>query len=275
MQKDLRAKKTGVEMFYTNPMIRKISRIEEKSTDCATYTSIGNKCAFFMAMVLLGALLFIGLQLVAPEPVAMDDGSVINVSSIAMIAAIPFGFLFVIMPFIAMLIKKTIPVTGTLYCLSVGYVISLMSHVIPEYKDPINLALIITIAIVAVMAQVYSKGWIKVDDKFRSIMKILFGTSIVASLLLIVAYFIPQLRSFVTFVIDNPVLSLAGSVVYVVIASLFLLVDFDTIQTAVEARLPRKYEWIAAFGLAFSVIWLFLKVLDLILKLKDKDTSSK
>ena len=275
MQKDLRAKKTGVEMFYTNPMIRKISRIEEKSTDCATYTSIGNKCAFFMAMVLLGALLFIGLQLVAPEPVTMDDGSVINVSSIAMIAAIPFGFLFVIMPFIAMLIKKTIPVTGTLYCLSVGYVISLMSHVIPEYKDPINLALIITIAIVAVMAQVYSKGWIKVDDKFRSIMKILFGTSIVASLLLIVAYFIPQLRSFVTFVIDNPVLSLAGSVVYVVIASLFLLVDFDTIQTAVEARLPRKYEWIAAFGLAFSVIWLFLKVLDLILKLKDKDTSSK
>lgn len=275
MQKDLRAKKTGVEMFYTNPMIRKISRIEEKSTDCATYTSIGNKCAFFMAMVLLGALLFIGLQLVAPEPVTMEDGSVINVSSIAMIAAIPFGFLFVIMPFIAMLIKKTIPVTGTLYCLSVGYVISLMSHVIPEYKDPINLALIITIAIVAVMAQVYSKGWIKVDDKFRSIMKILFGTSIVASLLLIVAYFIPQLRGFVTFVIDNPVLSLAGSVVYVVIASLFLLVDFDTIQTAVEARLPRKYEWIAAFGLAFSVIWLFLKVLDLILKLKDKDTSSK
>ena len=275
MQKDLRAKKTGVEMFYTNPMIRKISRIEEKSADCATYTSIGNKCAFFMAMVLLGALLFIGLQLVAPEPVTMEDGSVINVSSIAMIAAIPFGFLFVIMPFIAMLIKKTIPVTGTLYCLSVGYVISLMSHVIPEYKDPINLALIITIAIVAVMAQVYSKGWIKVDDKFRSIMKILFGTSIVASLLLIVAYFIPQLRSFVTFVIDNPVLSLAGSVVYVVIASLFLLVDFDTIQTAVEARLPRKYEWIAAFGLAFSVIWLFLKVLDLIMKLTGKDSSSK
>ena len=275
MQKELKAKKSGFGMMFTNPMIRKISRIEEKSTDCATYTSIGNKCAFFMAMVLLGALLFIGLQLVAPEPVTMEDGSVINVSSIAMIAAIPFGFLFVIMPFIAMLIKKTIPVTGTLYCLSVGYVISLMSHVIPEYKDPINLALIITIAIVAVMAQVYAKGWIKVDDKFRSIMKILFGTSIVASLLLIVAYFIPQLRSFVTFVIDNPVLSLAGSVVYVVIASLFLLVDFDTIQTAVEARLPRKYEWIAAFGLAFSVIWLFLKVLDLILKLKDKDTSSK
>ena len=70
-------------------------------------------------------------------------------------------------------------------------------------------------------------------------------------------------------------LTVLFSVLGIVVAAMFLLVDFDTIQTAVEARLPRKYEWIAAFGLAFSVIWLFLKVLDLILKLKDKDTSSK
>ena len=275
MQKDLRAKKTGVEMFYTNPMIRKISRIEEKSTDCATYTSIGNKCAFFMAMVLLGALLFIGLQLVAPEPVTMEDGSVINVSSIAMIAAIPFGFLFVIMPFIAMLIKKTIPVTGTLYCLSVGYCISFMAQLIAEYRDPISLALVITIAIVAVMAKVYSKGWIKVDDKFRSIMRILFFTSIVSGVLMVIAYFIPQLKGIVMFVAENPLLSIGGSLVYVVIAALFLLVDFDAIQTAVEGQMPRKYEWIAAFGLAFSVIWLFLKVLDLILKVTGKDSSDK
>ena len=57
MQKELKAKKTGAEMFFTNPMIRKLSKIEEKSEDCATYSSIGNKCAFFMAMVILGMAL--------------------------------------------------------------------------------------------------------------------------------------------------------------------------------------------------------------------------
>lgn len=275
MQKDLRASKKGVEMFYTNPMIRKITRIEEKSTDCATYSSIGNKCAFFMAMVIVGVLLLMGLQMINPTTVAMEDGSAVTISSAALIAAIPFGLLFIIMPLIAMLIKKTIPVTGTLYCLSVGYCISLMASVFAEFRGPINLALIITIAIVAVMAQVYARGWIKVDEKFRNVMKILFATSIVASLLLVVAYFIPQLRGIVLFVTENPVLSIAGSVVYVVIASLFLLVDFDAIQTAVEGQMPRKYEWIAAFGLAFSVIWLFLKVLDLILQMSGKNSSDK
>lgn len=275
MQQDLRTKKQGVELFYTNPMIRKITRIEEKSADCATYSSIGNKCAFFMAMVIVGVLLLIGLQMINPSTIVMEDGSAVTISTAALLATIPFGLFFIIMPFIAMLIKKTIPVTGTLYCMSVGYCISLMAQLFAEYRDAISLALIITIAIVAVMALVYSRGWIKVDDKFRSIMKILFFTSIVSGLLMLVAYFIPQLRGIVMFVAENPVLSLAGSVVYVVIASLFLLVDFDAIQNAVEGKMPRKYEWIAAFGLAFSVIWLFLKVLDLILKMTGKDSSDK
>ena len=275
MQQDLRTKKQGVELFYTNPMIRKIMRIEEKSADCATYSSIGNKCAFFMAMVIVGVLLLIGLQMINPSTIVMEDGSAVTISTAALLATIPFGLFFIIMPFIAMLIKKTIPVTGTLYCMSVGYCISLMAQLFAEYRDAISLALIITIAIVAVMALVYSRGWIKVDDKFRSIMKILFFTSIVSGLLMLVAYFIPQLRGIVMFVAENPVLSLAGSVVYVIIASLFLLVDFDAIQNAVEGKMPRKYEWIAAFGLAFSVIWLFLKVLDLILKMTGKDSSDK
>ena len=275
MQQDLRTKKQGVELFYTNPMIRKITRIEEKSADCATYSSIGNKCAFFMAMVIVGVLLLIGLQMINPSTIVMEDGSAVTISTAALLATIPFGLFFIIMPFIAMLIKKTIPVTGTLYCMSVGYCISLMAQLFAEYRDAISLALIITIAIVAVMALVYSSGWIKVDDKFRSVMKILFFTSIVSGLLMLVAYFIPQLRGIVMFVAENPVLSLAGSVVYVVIASLFLLVDFDAIQNAVEGKMPRKYEWIAAFGLAFSVIWLFLKVLDLILKMTGKDSSDK
>ena len=273
MQNEVKAKKNGAEMFFTNPMIRKIAKIEETSTEHATYASIGNKCAFFMAMVLLGVVLLLGLQTINPDTVAMDDGSVITISTVALLAALPFGLFFLIMPFIAMLIKKTIPVTGTLYCVSVGYCVALMAQLFAEYRDAISLALVITVAIVGVMAQVYAKGWIKVDDKFRSIMRILFFTSIASGILMLIAYFVPQLNGIVMFIAENPLLSIGGSVVYVVIASLFLLVDFDTIQTAVENKLPRKYEWIAAFGLAFSVIWLFLKVLDLILKLSGKSSS--
>ena len=33
----------------------------------------------------------------------------------------------------------------------------------------------------------------------------------------------------------------------------------------VNDKLPKKYEWMAAFALSFTVIWLYLKVLDLIM----------
>ena len=35
MQKEAKSSKNNMFMFYANPMIRKIARIEEKSDDCA------------------------------------------------------------------------------------------------------------------------------------------------------------------------------------------------------------------------------------------------
>ena len=89
MQKVAKEKKTGAEMFFANPMIRKLTRIEEKSEDCATYASIANKCTFFMAMILVGVLLMIGLQAINPATYTLDDGSVVTISDANLIA--PYG----------------------------------------------------------------------------------------------------------------------------------------------------------------------------------------
>ena len=76
-----------------------------------------------------------------------------------------------------------------------------------------------------------------------------------------------------TGLMDNAVINIGASVLMVIIASLFLLVDFDTIKHAVDDELPKKYEWYAAFGLAFSVIWLFFKILELLGKAKGNNKS--
>lgn len=72
------------------------------------------------------------------------------------------------------------------------------------------------------------------------------------------------------FLSESPVLSIVIGVIYVVVACAFLLVDFDTIQRTVENQMPKKYEWAAAFGLAYTVIFLFLKVFSLLSDLMDK-----
>ena len=58
----------------------------------------------------------------------------------------------------------------------------------------------------------------------------------------------------------------------VILASLFLLVDFSQIQQTVENKLPKQYEWVAAFSLTFTIIWLYLEILNLLIKLKTNDS---
>ena len=250
-------------MMGTNPMIRKLSRVQETdSENSCSYVGITTKLVFFMVMVLAGVLLNVlmagkwGGEIVRIEKPAM----VTSVNEI--IVLVVASLLLVITPFIS-LIRVTIPVSGALFCASTGYVISWAGTAFgKEYAQTIWLALIVTAIVVVTMGFLYFTG------KFKTILVSLLVSTILASLLLFIGSLIPATRGFVQKIANNAVINIGASVLMVIIASLFLLVDFDTIRRSVDDGLPKKYEWTAAFGLAFSVIWLFFKILELIGKLK-------
>ena len=56
------------------------------------------------------------------------------------------------------------------------------------------------------------------------------------------------------------------SVVIVIVAALNLILDFDFIETGVQARAPKYMEWYGAFGLMVTLVWLYLEILRLLLK---------
>ena len=60
----------------------------------------------------------------------------------------------------------------------------------------------------------------------------------------------------------------------IVLATLFLISDFALIDECVKSGSPRSYEWYAAFGLAFTIIWLYLKILDLLMTFAGKNNSN-
>jgi len=70
---------------------------------------------------------------------------------------------------------------------------------------------------------------------------------------------------------QNSVLMIALDVVGLVIAALFLISDFTVIDNCVKEGYPKEYEWSAAFGLVFTVIWIYLKILDILIRLTGKD----
>ena len=257
-------------LMGTNPIIRKLSRIEETDSEhSCSYAGISTKLLYFMLMVLAGVLLNVIMG-------SRWGGEVVQIESITKvitkneIIALVIAFLvMVVSPILATFIKITIPVTGALVCASTGFVISWAGSAFgKEYAQTIWLALIVTAIVVMVMGFLYFSGRVQVTKKFKTMLIVLILTSVFVSILGFILSLIPATRGFVQSMMGNAVINIGASVLMVIIASLFLLVDFDTIKHSVDDELPKKYEWYAAFGLAFSVIWLFFKILELIAKAK-------
>ncbi len=49
-----------------------------------------------------------------------------------------------------------------------------------------------------------------------------------------------------------------------------LALDFDFIDRGVEQGLSKDFEWYAAFGILVTVVWLYLEMLRLLAKLRER-----
>jgi uncharacterized YccA/Bax inhibitor family protein len=119
------------------------------------------------------------------------------------------------------------------------------------------------------MLILYTTRIIKVTAKFRKFMFILFGSIIIGSIFLIVMHFIPGLNIVamgIDGILANPVVSIISSIVFI-IAAIFLVADFDGIEECIERKMDKSYEWMAAFGLAYTIIYLYFKILNLLVQI--------
>ena len=60
------------------------------------------------------------------------------------------------------------------------------------------------------------------------------------------------------------------SAVVVVIAALCLIVDFDYIEKGAENLYPKKAEWFGAYGLIVSLVWIYIEILRLLAKSRER-----
>lgn len=66
-------------------------------------------------------------------------------------------------------------------------------------------------------------------------------------------------------------LAIGFSLVCIVVAALTFVLDFDQIEQAVAAGMPKRYAWICAFGILVGLIWLYLEILRLLSYLRGED----
>ena len=61
------------------------------------------------------------------------------------------------------------------------------------------------------------------------------------------------------------------SVIVVLIASFGFITDFDFIERCANNMVPKYYEWMGAMGLMTSIVWLYVEILNLLLKLNSRN----
>lgn len=69
---------------------------------------------------------------------------------------------------------------------------------------------------------------------------------------------------------DAGPIGIGFSLFVIVLASLMLLLDFQFVDDGAKRGLPKYYEWIGAFGILTTVVWLYIEILKLLAKLKSE-----
>ena len=263
-------------LLHPNPILRRLSRVDERTAaDAATYSGIAVKTCIFLALTMIGmiAQLLVSAAF-ANAPVWQSFTFYgkftlnLTLTETAIVGAVLLGGL--VSELVGIFARKTIPITGCLYAASQGYVISFLIFKVLKGFEYLGLeALLLTIAVIAVMSWLYTSGKVRVNGKFQTVLFSLVIGSIVFGAITFLGSLIPFTRPFVQGIFANPALAIGLDVFGILLASLFLISDFSMIDTCVKEGYPKEYEWSAAFGLVFTVIWLYLKILELVIRMTD------
>jgi uncharacterized YccA/Bax inhibitor family protein len=160
------------------------------------------------------------------------------------------------------------PVTAPLYALCEGLFLGGISAVFEaRYPGVVMQAVALTFGTLAALLMAYRSGLIKATENFK--LGVVAATG--AIFLVYLASWVMSLLGIggLGFIHDSGPLGIGFSLVVVVVAALNLVLDFDFIESGVNAGAPKYMEWYGAFGLVVTLVWLYLEMLRLLSKLRD------
>ncbi len=233
----------------TNPVFNKISKGDYYSDSYATasYMGVGLKILFYVGMTIIGALL--GIFLLMKNP-----GAMIATVSITLILCFIFGMA-------AMMIPRASMICGTIYCILQGAFVGVASLLFEEMIPGVVIVAVMgTLAVVLGVAVLYLTGLVKVTNRFYRIL-MLFAIGFIFTMLIC---FVLQFFTAFSGLFSNIGVYLLVSSASLLLASLFLMADMEQIKRIVESGQPKQYEWMVAFGITYTVIWIYLQVLRIV-----------
>jgi len=141
-----------------------------------------------------------------------------------------------------------------------------------QWEGIVGQAVLGTLAAFSAMLVLYRTGIVRNSPKFQKIVIIAAVGYLAFGLVHLLGVMFGWWES--VYVSQDGSFNLLGvaiSAFGVVLASLFLVLDFDFIEQGIKNGLPERFAWTAAFGLVVTLVWLYLEILRLIAILRGND----
>ena len=184
------------------------------------------------------------------------------------IIMLPALIIATILGFVIAFREKVSPALVLVFSVFEGLMLGAISNWYNQFAESSNYQGIVVQAVVAtmttfgVMLVLYLTGVIKVNKKFVSVLIAAAVTYMVIGLASFVAALFGVGGGWGFYGIDG--LGLIICVAGVLIASFFLMLDFEAIKQGIANGAPERESWRMAFGLLVTLVWIYLEFLRLI-----------
>ena len=224
-----------------------------------TMTASGTASAALLLMLLLVASAMFGWSSVSESV----EGAV-TFPGWAMGGAL-FGFVCaIVLTFKPKLARVLAPV----YAIAEGVFVGAISKVFNTAYDGIVIQAVgITLGVFVTMLVLYRTGVIRVTDKMR---RTIIGATLGIAIFYGVSFLLSLFGMNISFFNSSSPMSIGFSLLVAGLAAMNLALDFDFIERGEASGLPKYMEWYAAFGLMVTIVWLYLEILRLLAKLRDR-----
>lgn len=212
----------------------------------------------FLMVVLLAAATFGWLQV--PDAIAGETATFPSWTLLGMLVGLACALVLTFKPTLAR-------VLAPVYAIATGVAVGALSKAYNDvYSGIVLQAVGATLGVFVVMLVLYRSRIIRVTGRFRSVV-------VGATLGVMVFYLVSLLLSLFgadIFPRGSSLMSIGFSLLVAGIAAMNLALDFDFIEKAAAAGAPKHMEWYAAFGVLVTLVWLYLEILRLLSKLRDR-----
>ncbi len=167
----------------------------------------------------------------------------------------------------------TAPVLAPAYALVNGYFVGAFSMFVSvalaktQYAAAVPIAVAGTLITLGIMLTLYATRIIRVTETMRSV---IIGLTLAVGLLylfsFVVGMFAPAFIGNFAIYKSGPI-GIIFSAFVIGLAAFNFLLDFDMVERGVQGRAPKYMEWYGAFGITVTLVWLYLEILRLLLKL--------